>query len=122
MKLAFGNLSQNVNETELEKIFSEFGEVRNLIIKRDKKTKVSLGYGHLEMGEEAALAAISNLDGKEIDGKKLTVVEASKLQEEHSGKLPKLSETSSKIQAIKTPTNSRNTSSVRKTGGGGRGK
>lgn len=123
MKIAFGNLSQNITESELEKIFSEFGEVKNLVIKRDKKTKVSLGYGHLEMEEEAALAAISALNGKEIDGKNLTVVESSKLQEEHSGQFPKLTDTSSKIQAIKTPTSNKNIgSTVRKSGGGGRGK
>lgn len=123
MKIAFGNLSQNIDESKLTQIFSEFGEVKNLVIKRDKKTGVSLGYGSVEMDEEAALAAISNLDGREIDGKKINVVEASKLQEEHSGKFPKLGDTSSRVQAIKTPYSNKNLgSSVRKTGGGGRGK
>lgn len=123
MKLSFGNLSQNINETELTKLFSEYGEVKNLIIKRDKHTGVSLGYGHLEMEEEAALAAISNLNGKEIDGKVLTVVDSSKLQTDHSGKYPKLSDTASKISAVKTSISNKNQGGmVRKSGGGGRGK
>lgn len=124
MKISFGNLSQNVSEDQLKKLFSEYGEVESLTIKRDKKTGVSLGYGHLEMEDSVAHKAIHELNGKEIDGKAIAVVDANALQAEQDAKnKAKIQTSGGKIQGTKVPGNFGGSGgTVRKTGGGGRGK
>jgi len=122
MKISFGNLSQNVTEEDLKKLFSEYGEVKSLVIKRDKKTKVSLGYGHLEMEDNAAHVAIHALNGKEIDGKAITVLDATTLQLEQNPKEKNKTQTNKKISTTKNTGSFPAISTVRKTGGGGRGK
>ena len=76
-KLYVGNLTYNVNETELETLFSQFGTVQSAQIIVDRDTNRSKGFGFVEMDTEAqAQAAISGLHDREHDGRRLTVNEA----------------------------------------------
>lgn len=122
MKISFGNIPQNWSEENLEKIFSAFGKPESIHIKKDKKLGVSLGYGSLEMEDSAAKKAIADLNGKEFEGKKIAVVDANELQKEQDEKNKgKLNVTTGKIQGSKTSGGFSGTT-VRRTGGGGRGK
>ena len=84
-KLYVGNLSYNVNESELEALFSEFGTVQSAQIIVDRETNRSKGFGFIEMeSEEQAQAAIDGLNGQAHNGRNLTVNEA-KPREPRSG-------------------------------------
>ncbi|XDD44094.1 RNA recognition motif domain-containing protein [Leptospira sp. WS60.C2] len=79
MKLSIGNLPQTLSDEALEKLLSAHGKVTHLQIKRDKLTKVSLGYGTAEMADADAEKAIAALNGKELEGKKIVVVNQEEL-------------------------------------------
>jgi len=84
-KLYVGNLTYNVNESDLEALFSQFGTVQSAQIIVDRDTNRSKGFGFVEMGSDAeAQAAIQGLDGHDHDGRNLTVNEA-KPREPRSG-------------------------------------
>ena len=72
--LYVGNLTFNTSSGDLEKLFAEHGEVTRAQVISDRETGRSRGFGFVEMGSaEAAQKAISALDGKNIDGRQLTV-------------------------------------------------
>lgn len=76
-KIYVGNLSYSTTEETLRNQFSQFGEVVSVAIIMDKMTNRSKGFGFVEMAEDAAAAdAISTLNQKEIDGRKVRVNEA----------------------------------------------
>ncbi len=76
-KIYIGNLSFSTTEERLSSIFGEYGEVASATIIKDKFTEMSKGFGFVEMPDDAcATSAISSLDGKEIDGRKVRVNEA----------------------------------------------
>jgi RNA recognition motif-containing protein len=84
-KLYVGNLTYNVNESELEELFSQFGTVQSAQIIVDRETNRSKGFGFVEMGSDAeAQAAIQGLNGQDHNGRNLTVDEA-KPREPRSG-------------------------------------
>jgi len=84
-KLYVGNLTYNVNESDLEALFSQFGTVQSAQIIVDRDTNRSKGFGFVEMGSDAeAQAAIQGLDGHDHEGRNLTVNEA-KPREPRSG-------------------------------------
>jgi cold-inducible RNA-binding protein len=84
-KLYVGNLTYNVNESDLEALFSQFGTVQSAQIIVDRDTNRSKGFGFVEMDTDAqAQAAIQGLHEKEHDGRRLTVNEA-KPREPRSG-------------------------------------
>ena len=84
-KLYVGNLSFNTTAQDLEKIFGEIGSVESANLIEDRETGRSRGFGFVEMSsKEEAQNAISSLNGKEVDGRTLTVNEA-KPREERSG-------------------------------------
>ncbi|NDE34256.1 MAG: RNA-binding protein, partial [Gammaproteobacteria bacterium] len=77
MKLYVGNLSYNVNNSELEQMFTPFGTVQSASIITDRETGRSKGFGFVEMGsDQEAQAAINDLHGKDVGGRSLTVNEA----------------------------------------------
>jgi RNA recognition motif-containing protein len=85
MKLYVGNLSFNTSTQDLEQIFGEIGTVESTNIIEDRETGRSRGFGFVEMSsKEEGQNAISQLDGKEIDGRQLKVNEA-KPQENRGG-------------------------------------
>jgi RNA recognition motif-containing protein len=76
-KLYVGNLSYNTSGTDLEQLFSAHGTVQSAQVISDRDTGRSKGFGFVEMGSDAeAQAAIAALNGKEHDGRALTVNEA----------------------------------------------
>jgi hypothetical protein len=84
-KLYCGNLSFGVSSSDLEQLFAEFGSVQSAQVISDRDTGRSKGFGFVEMGSDAeAQAAIDGLNGREHDGRALTVNEA-RPREERSG-------------------------------------
>ena len=84
-KLYVGNLTYNVNESDLEALFTPFGTVQSAQVIVDRDTNRSKGFAFVEMSTDAeAQAAIQALDGRDHDGRNLTVNEA-KPREPRSG-------------------------------------
>lgn len=84
-KLYVGNLSYDTNNSLLESMFSNFGEVRSAMVVTDRETGRSKGFGFVEFGDaQAATAAIASMNGKDVGGRPLTVNEA-RPREERSG-------------------------------------
>jgi RNA recognition motif-containing protein len=84
-KLYVGNLTYNVNESDLEQLFSQFGTVQSAQIIVDRDTNRSKGFGFVEMDTDAqAQAAIQGLHDQDHDGRRLTVNEA-KPREDRGG-------------------------------------
>ena len=66
-------------------MFGELGTVQSANLIEDRETGRSRGFGFVEMSsKEEAAAAISTLNGKEVDGRALTVNEA-KPREDRGG-------------------------------------
>jgi RNA recognition motif-containing protein len=85
MKLYCGNLGYNVSSSDLDKLFSEYGTVKSAQVINDRDTGRSKGFGFVEMqNDNEAIAAANALNGKEHDGRTLTVNEA-KPRESRSG-------------------------------------
>ncbi len=84
-KLYVGNLSYEVTDGDLEKLFQSHGSVQSVQVIMDRETGRSKGFGFVEMdsGQEAQ-AAIAALNGQEVSGRRLTVNEA-RPREERSG-------------------------------------
>lgn len=84
-KLYVGNLSYNMKKSDLEQLFAVHGTVASAQVITDRETQRSKGFGFVEMGsEQQAQAAIAALNGKDVDGRALTVNEA-RPQEPRSG-------------------------------------
>ena len=84
-KLYVGNLSYGVNKDDLQQMFAAHGTVTSAQVITDRETQRSKGFGFVEMGtEQEAQAAIAALNGKNVDGRALTVNEA-RPQEPRSG-------------------------------------
>ena len=76
-KLYVGNLTYGVTNTDLENMFTPFGAVQSAQVIMDRDTGRSKGFGFVEMSNNSeAQAAIAALNGKEVEGRKLTVNEA----------------------------------------------
>ena len=76
-RLFVGNLPFNLGEADLEAAFANHGTVVSAAVIRDSETGRSRGFGFIEMEtEEMAEAAVSAMDGFEIDGRCLRVNEA----------------------------------------------
>jgi RNA recognition motif-containing protein len=75
-KLYVGNLSWNTTADSLKDIFSKAGTVVSANLITDKMTGKSRGFGFVEMEDADADAAVEMFNGKEVDGRTLTVNEA----------------------------------------------
>jgi RNA recognition motif-containing protein len=76
-KLYVGNLPYSVGDAELQQLFEANGSVQSAQVIMDRDTGRSKGFGFVEMGsDQEAQAAIAALNGKEVDGRALTVNEA----------------------------------------------
>jgi RNA recognition motif-containing protein len=74
-KLYVGNLSFQTTETELKDLFTQAGQVDTVRIITDRDTGRSKGFGFVEM-EEGGDKAIAEMNGKDFNGRALTVNEA----------------------------------------------
>jgi RNA recognition motif-containing protein len=76
-KIYVGNLNYATTEEQLEQLFVSYGDVVSAVIISDKYTDRSKGFGFVEMAtEDAAAAAISGLNGTEVDNREIKVNEA----------------------------------------------
>jgi RNA recognition motif-containing protein len=72
--LYVGNLTFNTSSAELEALFAQHGPVSKAQVVTDRDTGRSRGFGFVEMeSADDAQKAISSLDGKDLDGRQLTV-------------------------------------------------
>ena len=80
-KLYVGNLSYAVTDSELESLFAQFGQVDSAKVISDRDSGRSKGFGFVEMANDNEdEAAIEGLNGKENNGRALTVNEARPLE------------------------------------------
>jgi cold-inducible RNA-binding protein len=85
-KLYIGNLGYGIGDSDLEKLFTAYGSVRSAQVIKDRETGRSKGFGFVEMsGNQEAQAAITALNGKEIEGRTLVVNEARPKEEGGGG-------------------------------------
>src|SRR2546426_8146723 len=76
-KLYVGNLSFQTRESDLSELFAQAGQVESVQIITDRDTGRSKGFAFVEMSnDEAATKAIAEFNGKEVNGRNLTVNEA----------------------------------------------
>ncbi|MCD6051174.1 MAG: RNA-binding protein [Verrucomicrobia bacterium] len=84
-KLFVGNLSFNTTQDELQNAFSAYGTVTETNLMTDRETGRPRGFGFITMGSaEEAQAAIEGLNGRDLDGRALTV-NVAKPREERTG-------------------------------------
>ena len=77
MKIYVGNLSFETTENDLQDLFEQHGTVNEVHLMTDRFTAKSRGFAFVTMNEKAeAEAAISALNGKELNGRTLSVSEA----------------------------------------------
>jgi RNA recognition motif-containing protein len=72
--LYVGNLTFTTDSNELERLFTPYGSVSRANVITDRETGRSRGFGFVEMGNgDEAQRAIEALNGKEVNGRALTV-------------------------------------------------
>ena len=77
MKLYVGNLAFKTSGEDLRELFSQVGTVESASVVEDRETGRSRGFGFVEMATaEEGRKAIEQFNGKEINGRNLTVNEA----------------------------------------------
>jgi len=77
MNIFVGNLSYSTTEASLQALFEPHGTVASVKVIKDKETGQSRGFAFVEMPDAVqAKAAMTALDGKDLDGRKLKVNEA----------------------------------------------
>lgn len=85
-KLFVGNLSYNVTENDLQDMFAAHGNVTEVNLMLDKFSGRPRGFAFVTMATpEGAQAAIQALNGKNVDGRNLTVNEARPREERAPG-------------------------------------
>jgi cold-inducible RNA-binding protein len=76
-KIFVGNLSFSTTEGELRSMFEPYGSVESVLVVTDRNTGRSRGFAFVEMADNgAADQAITALNGKDMNGRTLTVNEA----------------------------------------------
>ncbi|MDD2407150.1 MAG: RNA-binding protein [Sphaerochaetaceae bacterium] len=76
-KIYVGNMNYTTTEDELRNLFAQYGTVLSTNIIFDRETQRPKGFAFVEMeDDEAATAAISQLNGQELDGRSLRVNES----------------------------------------------
>ncbi len=85
-KIFVGNLSFNTTEGTLMDLFSQAGEVSEVVIVLDPATNRSRGFGFVTMSsDDDAGKAIAMYDGKDVDGRRIIVNEASPQERPRGG-------------------------------------
>ena len=85
-KLYVGNLSFETTETELKELFTQSGMVETVRIITDRDTGRSKGFGFVEM-QEGGDRAIAEMNGKDFNGRALTVNEVRPMASRDSGRV-----------------------------------
>ena len=86
MKLYVGNLSFQTSSQDLQELFAQMGTVESASVVEDRDTGRSRGFGFVEMAtKEEGQAAIAQFNGKEVNGRALTVNEAKPREDRRPG-------------------------------------
>lgn len=81
MKIYIGNLPFSFTDGELNELFSQYGEISEVTVIKDKFSGRSKGFGFITFSDKAsAEKAIAELNGKEIQGRAITVSEAKPME------------------------------------------
>jgi cold-inducible RNA-binding protein len=77
MRIFVGNLSYQTGDADLEAAFRSYGDVGSATVVMDRSSGRSKGFGFVEMADQTqAVKAIAGLNGKDLDGRSVTVNEA----------------------------------------------
>lgn len=80
-KIYVGNLPYSVDESKLREMFSSYGEISEVVVIKDKFSGRSKGFGFVTFAdEEATKKAISEMNGKSMDGREIKVSEAKPME------------------------------------------
>jgi RNA recognition motif-containing protein len=71
-----GNLSYDSSEDTIRTLFEQYGAVHSVKLITDRDTGRLRGFGFVEMDADGGKAAITALDGTEVDGRAIKVNEA----------------------------------------------
>ncbi|MFH1352112.1 MAG: RNA-binding protein [bacterium] len=86
MNIYVGNLSKETSEQGLKEAFEAFGQVSSVAVLKDRYTGEPRGFGFVEMPEKSeGIAAISGLNGKELNGRAIKVNEAKPREDRNGG-------------------------------------
>ncbi len=76
-KLYIGGLAYSVSDSDLNSMLAEHGSVTSAVVIKDRDSGQSKGFGFVEMSDDTeAKAAITALNGKDVNGRALIVSEA----------------------------------------------
>ena len=82
MKVYVGNLPFSIDQDGLKGLFADFGEMEEVVIISDRFSGRSKGFGFITFkDEESAKKAISEMNDKEVEGRKLKVNEAKPMED-----------------------------------------
>lgn len=85
-KLFVGNLSFSTSDADLEALFATAGTVESATVVNDRDTGRSRGFGFVEMSSASeAGKAISELNGRDVEGRQINVSEAKERSREGGG-------------------------------------
>ena len=85
-KLYVGNLAYSIRDNDLEEAFGSYGSVASAKVMMERDSGRSKGFGFVEMSSDAeALAAIEGLNGRDLQGRSLTVNEARPMEPRSPG-------------------------------------
>lgn len=83
MKLYVGNLSKQVTDAQLNELATPFGTPSSAVVATERNSGESKGFGFIEFGsDDEARAAITGLDGRDVNGQALKVNEAKPRKEQ----------------------------------------
>lgn len=87
MKLLVRNMARSTTEAELKALFESFGSVQSCSLVLDPKSGGSKGFAFIEMPKPGeAKAALKNLNGKDVDGQRIRVKKAEKVEKTERAK------------------------------------
>ena len=85
-KLYVGNLPFSITEQQMKDLFSAYGEITEATVVTDKYTGRSRGFGFVTLSDdEAAAKAITEMNGKDIEGRQIVVNEAKPMGDRPAG-------------------------------------
>jgi len=76
MNIYVANIAFSAKESDIEKMFSEFGQVTSVKIIKDRDTGKSKGFGFVEMDDENGDSAVDSINGRILNGRELRVKKA----------------------------------------------
>jgi RNA recognition motif-containing protein len=86
MKLYVGNLGFRITDVQLELLFAQYGAVDSARVIRNQATGRGKGFGFVEMSDPEARQAMQLLNGKDVEGRSVTVNEARPIPQTSSDK------------------------------------